>query len=281
MKNEVKFERIPNFTLPYIFQSVRNVRYIKSFSTFYLTVVTQQTILGLWWLVLRATLPTIGIAFILEQLIQDPKSPIPYALHLISGMTLWSGVNIGIVRGLRCQNVARRYGQNIFASKCTIVLSSLSLPFFYMFVFLLFLYGSIVYFEMWVHLHVFEISGRFLLAPLMLAMSLIAIAGVVSFLSTLFTMARDFRFISPLLVQLWMFCTPIIYPIQFYPANLRDLVLIGNPFAAIIEVFRYSLFIDYPINDVTLISAFTGPLVLFYIGSWFLRRSNNYIDELV
>ena len=52
---------------------------------------------------------------------------------------------------------------------------------------------------------------------------------------------RDVRYALPFFVQIWMYATPIIYPVNFVPAGWRWLLVL-NPLTGIIEGYRSALF---------------------------------------
>ena len=51
---------------------------------------------------------------------------------------------------------------------------------------------------------------------------------------------RDVKHVIPFLVQLWLFVTPIIYPMSFLPADYRRIAAL-NPMTGIVEGLRASL----------------------------------------
>ncbi len=63
------------------------------------------------------------------------------------------------------------------------------------------------------------------------------IVGVVLILSPLNVFYRDIVLVIPLLTQIWMFATPIIYPLSVVPERLRPFYLL-NPMASIIDAYR-------------------------------------------
>jgi lipopolysaccharide transport system permease protein len=67
-------------------------------------------------------------------------------------------------------------------------------------------------------------------------MSLIGL-GFGIWISSISTKYRDIKFALPFFVQLWMYATPIIYPISMIPEKYRILILL-NPMAPVIEIFR-------------------------------------------
>src|SRR5262249_38056892 len=62
--------------------------------------------------------------------------------------------------------------------------------------------------------------------------------GLCLLLSAIVVLYRDVRFTLPLLTQLWLFVTPILYPVSVVPSAAQALYLSLNPLAALIEAFR-------------------------------------------
>ena len=79
-----------------------------------------------------------------------------------------------------------------------------------------------------------------MLAPLTILTTLLAL-GLGMWLSALNVKYRDIRHALPFLMQLWMFVSPIIYPVSMLPAKWRW-VLALNPLTGIIAGFRAALF---------------------------------------
>jgi lipopolysaccharide transport system permease protein len=76
-----------------------------------------------------------------------------------------------------------------------------------------------------------------LLTPiLLLYMSLMGL-GFGIWISSITTKYRDLNFALGFFVQLWMYATPIIYPLSIIPEKYKAFILF-NPMAPVIEVFR-------------------------------------------
>ena len=65
--------------------------------------------------------------------------------------------------------------------------------------------------------------------------------GVGLWLAALNVVYRDVRYVLPFLTQIWMFATPIIYPVSAVPDKWRLLYSL-NPMVGVVEGFRWSLF---------------------------------------
>jgi len=85
----------------------------------------------------------------------------------------------------------------------------------------------------------FSLSGLMLI-PLALLTTLFATA-VGMWMSALNVKYRDVRYALPFALQIWMYVTPIIYPVSFIPARWRWLIGL-NPLSGIIQGFRSAIF---------------------------------------
>ena len=79
-----------------------------------------------------------------------------------------------------------------------------------------------------------------MLAPLIALATIFAVA-VGLWTSALNVKYRDVRYALPFVVQIWMYLTPVIYPISFLPPRWRWAVML-NPLSGIIEGFRAAIF---------------------------------------
>jgi lipopolysaccharide transport system permease protein len=91
---------------------------------------------------------------------------------------------------------------------------------------------------------------------------------------------RDVKYALPFLVQIWLFVTPIIYPIAFLPPKMKR-YLVFNPMAGFLEGFRSSLFntrhMDWRLVGISVIvTAF-----LLVIGAVYFRRTERSFADIV
>jgi len=84
-------------------------------------------------------------------------------------------------------------------------------------------------------------TWNLLMLPALVAMTSLLALGIGMILSALNVKYRDIRYALPFMIQLWMFASPIIYPVSLLPEKWRWLITL-NPLTGIIEAFRSSLF---------------------------------------
>lgn len=58
--------------------------------------------------------------------------------------------------------------------------------------------------------------------------------------SSMTTKYRDLRILFTFIVQLWMYGTPIVYPISMVPEGTLRTLMLANPITSIIEAFKYA-----------------------------------------
>lgn len=115
----------------------------------------------------------------------------------------------------------------------------------------------------------------FLWLPIAFTLLIAAASGLSLFLATLQVFFRDTRFILQFVFQIMFFITPIFYPVEFVPENLRFLVN-WNPFYAIITVFR-SLFIGYDttLYPTILLKGCLWTILIWVVALFFWNRKKN------
>ncbi len=86
-----------------------------------------------------------------------------------------------------------------------------------------------------------RLSWTILLAVPLLALLVVLASGVAMALSALYVYYRDFRYAMPLLLQFWMFGSPVAYPLSAIPERFRTLYVFANPAAGILDGFRRAL----------------------------------------
>lgn len=117
-----------------------------------------------------------------------------------------------------------------------------------------------------------------MLAPLTLLVTMLAL-GIGMWLSALNVKYRDVRYALPFLMQIWMFLSPIIYPVSMLPPSWRW-VLWLNPLTGIISGFRAALFGSA--FDWTGIAISTGiTLFLLVYSSFSFRRMEKSFADVV
>lgn len=116
--------------------------------------------------------------------------------------------------------------------------------------------------------------------PLFLVIEIMLAVGLVLFGSALNIFARDVRLGIPLLVQLWLFLTPVLYPLAEVPARLRSWYL-ANPMTGLTESFRKALVYGEGPDLTLLLPAVIGAAVALVVGSWYFAATERRFADVI
>lgn len=117
-------------------------------------------------------------------------------------------------------------------------------------------------------------------APLLLVILIVITIGVGLIMAALNTFARDIRLFVPLLMQLWLFLTPVMYPLDAVPPELQWIYKL-NPMTGIIVAFR-DILVTGITPDLTLLAwSIGGAVVTFVIGVWYFANTEHRFADVI
>jgi len=193
----------------------------------------KQTILGASWIILQPLLMTIVFAVFLGKIAQVPSQGVPHVLFIFSGVLPWtffsnavSGSSFSLV--INAPLITRVYfPRSMVPLAATLVRLSDFIVAAAVLVMLM------VYYQQ-------PISWSILFAPFLIVQLTILAMGLGMWFSALNAKYRDISTALPVLLQLWMFTSPIVYPESLVPERWKWVYEL-NPMVGIIEGFRSSL----------------------------------------
>jgi len=210
------------------------VMYVKrDIVTFY-----KQTILGPLWFVIQPVITTIMFMFIFGKLAGISTDGIPQPLFYFSGIILWNYFADCLTRNSKVfidnQHVFGKVYFPRLVVPLSVTLSNL-VRFLIQFSIFLVIYAW-YYFQPGTMVNP---NIHILLLPLLVLLAAGLSLGFGIIFSSLTTKYRDLTFLLQFAVQLWMYATPVIYPLNSIPAN-KQWLLVLNPMTSVIETFKYA-----------------------------------------
>lgn len=118
-----------------------------------------------------------------------------------------------------------------------------------------------------------------LLLPLLILLTIVLSLGFGMWLAILTVKYRDIRHALPFVLQLWMFLTPIIYPLSVVPEKWRW-VLWLNPLTGIVEGIRASL-LGRPVNWFAVLLSVVITLCVCVFSFYAFRRIEKSLADLI
>lgn len=233
----------------------------------------RQSFIGVAWAVIPS-LVTVGVGtLVFHKVARINTAPIPYPLFTLSALIAWSffssSMNGGINSISSAQSIVTRLPfPRAILPLCALGISLIDLTVtFTLFVVFTYAYGRSLYLTaLWV--------------PFLLLIEIALTSGLVFLGSALNMFARDIRTIVPLAVQMWLFITPVMYPLDKVPPALRPYFLI-NPMTGIVESFRQVLvYGNMPRFDL-LIPAVIGAAFFLAAGTWYFTVTEPRFADVI
>jgi len=228
-------------------------------------IVTQykQTILGPTWFFIQPALTTIMYMVVFGGIAGIPTDGLPQPMFYLAGIVCWQYFADCLTKTsstfIDNQNI---FGK-VYFPRLIVPLSTVVSNLVRMFIqFLLFVAVYVFYLIKGVHV---EPNIYILLVPVLIIMLAGLSLGFGIIISSLTTKYRDLTILFNFIVQLWMYATPIIYPLSTMSPD-RQWIMALNPLTSIIEAFKYGTMGVGTFNWAQLAYSFGFMVVLLAVG---------------
>lgn len=237
-----------------------------------LKVRYKQAVFGVAWAVLQ---PLAGVAVftvVFRRFAKVPSDGIPYPLFALVGLAVWSYASGSVTKATQSlvnnsALVTKVYFPRLLAPVAAILPALVDL---------LFSLLPLVVFLAAFHVHP---TWAIVTFPLWLLLMLATVLGIGLWLGTLNVSYRDINQAIALLIQLWMFVTPVAYPSSVVPAHWRALYF-ANPMAGVVEGSRWALVgAPWPGNDVFV--SVSAAIVLLVTGIAFFQHVERRFADVI
>ena len=244
-----------------------------------ITVQFKQTIFGMGWYFISPLFSMFMYIVVFGRIAGIPTDDIPQPVFYLSGICLWEYFSECLTAVSNTfQTNAGLFGKVYLprlVSPVSVVASklfrfSLQLGTFVI-VYLLFVFKG-------VHLRP---NGYLLLFPVLILMIQCLALGLGLIVSSLTTKYRDLTNFFGVFVSLWMYATPIVYPLSYVTNPTLHKIMLFNPMTAIIETFKYGAYGAGQFSWTSLGYSAIIIFVLLITGiAMFNRKQKSFIDTI-
>lgn len=204
----------------------------RSFSLLY-----KQTILGPAWVFLNPLISSLVYAFVFGGIAGIATEGVPTLLFYLCSNAIWIFFSTCVTQNATAFTANAAVFGKVYFPRLTIPISNMISSVIQFFVQMLLVFAILVYYvirgqvaphwELWITI------------PLLLLHLGVLGLGVGIIISSLTTKYRDLAILVTFGVQLWMYVTPIVYPLSEIGSGLMKTVLLFNPVTAPTELIRY------------------------------------------
>src|SRR5229473_3078661 len=200
----------------------------------------KQTLLGIAWVVMQPLLMTMIFSVFLGILARVPTGGLPYALLVYTGLLPWglfsSGVTTAAYSLVGNSNLITR----VYFPRVLVPAASIAARLVDFAISFVILAGLIVYYHLVRHYEI-RLSWNLAAIPVLIALTTLLSLGLGILISALNVKYRDVGVALPVVMQLWMFVSPVLYSsVVIVPGKWQRLYAL-NPLVGIVEGFRIAL----------------------------------------
>ena len=235
----------------------------------------QQTVIGFLWIILQPLIQLLIFYILFAVLVPIPTNGVPYTLFFLSGFVVWQFFtqvvnnsamslvgNIGVI--------IKSYFPRLALPLSTVAsaLVDFGISFIVLMIFLL------------ANGH-YPITFRYLWLPLLLALTIVFSSGVGLLFGALMVVFRDMKNLLGFIIMIWMYVTPIMYPVTIAPAKYQILFYF-NPLTSLVEAYRWVFLNEggLPHYNYLLVSLAVA-IIIWFCGAVAFRSMENRVADIM
>lgn len=203
------------------------------------TLTYKQTVLGPAWIFLNPLISSIIYAFVFGGIAGMGTDGVPQLLFYLCSNAIWIYFSTSVIKNASTFTANANVFGKVYFPRLTIPVSNVLASIVQFGVQMLLVLAFLAY---------YLIAGQvqpnwaaWLLIPVVLLHLGLLGLGFGIIISSLTTKYRDLAILVTFGVQLWMYATPIVYPLSQLGDGLMKTILLVNPVTAPVEVFRYAV----------------------------------------
>jgi lipopolysaccharide transport system permease protein len=231
----------------------------------------KQTVLGASWAVIQPFMLMIIFSVVFGHFAKLPSDGVPYPVFTYTALVPWTLFASGLVAASTSLVSNANLVSKVYFPRLLLPLGAVL--------------GCVVDFciafliigVMMVYYGVSPSIG-IVLIPALILLTLVTALGVGTWLAALNVRYRDFQYVVPFLVQIWLFATPVAYASRIFPHSIQ--VILGfNPMVGVVDGFRWGL-IGTPAPPWGSLALSTGVAFLGLIAGlmYFQRVERSFAD---
>ncbi len=201
--------------------------------------VYKQTILGPLWFFFQPVFTTVMYMFVFATLAGISTGGIPQALFYMSGTLLWNYFNACFTTGQNTFTGNQGIFSKVYFPRLVAPLAGITSGFIKALIQTLPLIVVYIYYV--IEGEPIHLTWEFLLTPVLFVLIALMGLGCGLIISALTVRYRDLNNLVAFALQLWMYSTPVIYPVSISGDRTLTAFLKGNPLQGIFTDFRYML----------------------------------------
>ena len=237
-----------------------------------LKVRYRQTLLGVVWVMGQPLLTMLIFTLVFNRIARIDAGELPYSVFVLAGLLPWGFFAAGVQAAANSLIGNANLITKVYFPRLLIPAASVAAGLIDFIVAGVVLVGVLAWNRI-------VPSPTLLFLPLLILLAAGLTLGLGLWLAALNVKYRDVRIMIPFLFQVWMYATPVVYPMHLLPDPWRSLAFL-NPMVGVVEGFRWCLF-GGELPLLALCSSLAFATMLFAGGLLFFRRMERTFVDVI
>ena len=232
----------------------------------------KQTLLGAAWAILRPFLSMVIFTVVFAGLANLDTDGAPPPVFYFSGLLPWMLFQDGVVKAGNSLVAGSSLITKVYFPRIAIPLASVLAGVVDFALAFIVLVGMMIYYGV-------RPTDAIWTLPLFLLLALVTSLGVGLWLSALNVQYRDVGYVTPFLLQAWMFASPVVYSATLIPEGWARIAFGLNPMAGVVQGFRWAILgVGEPPSELIILSVLVAIFLLISGMLYFKRMERTFAD---
>ena len=233
----------------------------------------KQTIIGGAWAIIQPLLTMVIFTIIFGRLAKIPSDGMPYPVFTYTALLPWMLFAQALTRSGGSLVYNANLITKVYFPRLLVPLSAALAPIVDFIVSFLILLGMLAWYGIPPTLGILAL-------PFFLALTLVTAISVNLWLAPINVKYRDVAHTLPFLSQIWMYASPVVYPLSMIPEKWQFLYSI-NPMVGVIEGFRWALLGKQSPNFMAMVMSILVVMALFLGGILYFKKMEQTFADVI
>lgn len=234
----------------------------------------KQTFVGVAWVIFQPLVNTIIFTVFFGNFAKIPSQDLPYPIFVLIGLVFWGFFSTGMSHAANVFIENDQLVKKVYFPREILVFAAILTAFVDFAVSL----GMLVVLFLIFHI---QISVAFIVMFFAgTLVTMIASCGLGLLLASINIKYRDVRYIIPFFLQLMIFVTPVIYPLNIIRPSFQNVLSI-NPMTGVIDGLRTTLATGTIVHPFSILISFVSAFVILLVGLIYFRRTVSFFADIL
>ncbi len=238
-----------------------------------ITVRYKQTAIGVAWVILQPLITMVIFTAIFGIMARMPSDGIWYPVFSLTALLPWTYFSQAVTRAGESVVANAKIVSKIYFPRLWLPLAMVVSPLVDFALSMVLLFGLLFYAGI-------PLTWKVVTLPVFVLLAMLTALGLSLFTSAMNAKYRDVGHAIPFVIQIWMYLSPIVYPVSLVPERWRWLYGL-NPMAGVIEGFRWALLGRTAPDPIVMAESLVVLVLVIIAGLMYFRKMERQFADII